>query len=188
MAIKFLMIFLVSCLSIFGANKDLSSIKDLKAYVIEKTDINNKEIEKRYNIKLILPDLLMKTMEYPEINKGEIYLYKNEKRYVYLPIFDEVDEDNSDEDTNYFLNTMNFIVNKAKNDKKFRDNYSQGKVKKLILKGDIEIKLLKYKNIDGYLLPERIEVFNGNVKLGVLTFENIVVNSRLKKGEFQIKK
>ncbi|MGL4307360.1 MAG: LolA family protein [Cetobacterium sp.] len=153
---------------------------------MENTAINNRKIEKKYNIQLIIPNLLKKEMVFPEMNKGEIYLYKDGKRYVYLPIFNEVSEDRSDSDTNNFLNIMNYIIKETKENKEFRKNYYEGKIKKLSLKDNIIVNLLEYKSIEGYLLPTKIDVYSGKEKMGTLIFSNIKINQNLKEDDFKI--
>lgn len=184
--IRFLLVFIILGINILASNKELSTIKDLQGFVLENTAINNRKIEKKYNIQLIIPNLLKKEMVFPEMNKGEIYLYKDGKRYVYLPIFNEVSEDRSDSDTNNFLNIMNYIIKETKENKEFRKNYYEGKIKKLSLKDNIIINLLEYKSIEGYLLPTKIDVYSGKEKMGTLIFSNIKINQNLKEDDFKI--
>ncbi|MGL6154078.1 MAG: LolA family protein [Cetobacterium sp.] len=184
--IRFLLVFIILGINILASNKELSTIKDLQGFVLENTAINNRKIEKKYNIQLIIPNLLKKEMVFPEMNKGEIYLYKDGKRYVYLPIFNEVSEDRSDSDTNNFLNIMNYIIKETKENKEFRKNYYEGKIKKLSLKDNIIVNLLEYKSIEGYLLPTKIDVYSGKEKMGTLIFSNIKINQNLKEDDFKI--
>ncbi|WP_426709996.1 LolA family protein [Cetobacterium sp. SF1] len=184
--IRFLLVFIILGINILASNKELSTIKDLQGFVLENTAINNRKIEKKYNIQLIIPNLLKKEMVFPEMNKGEIYLYKDGKRYVYLPIFNEVSEDRSDSDTNNFLNIMNYIIKETKENKEFRKNYYEGKIKKLSLKDNIIVNLLEYKSIESYLLPTKIDVYSGKEKMGTLIFSNIKINQNLKEDDFKI--
>ncbi|MBC2856597.1 hypothetical protein H3N56_09075 [Cetobacterium sp. 2A] len=187
MLFKIVGIFLFSIFTVFGQVKTLSSIKDIKVNVVEETYIENKTREKKYDIKLILPNLMLKKITFPEINKGEAYLYKAGKRYVYLPIFDEITEEPSDKDTNYFLETLNTLIEKEKKDKKFKDQYYKKQVKILKFKDNIKVEIEKYDIIDGYLLPSVLKIFDGDIKVATLKLSNTKINSGLKPQEFVVK-
>lgn len=187
MAIRGVIIFFLSFLTMFGQVKSLETIKDIQLDVVEKVILENKPREKEYQIKLILPNLLLKKITAPKLNAGEIYLYKDGKRFVYLPIFDEITEEKSDKDTNYFLDTIKVLINKEKNDPKFKASYGKGEIKTLTYENGLKTNLLKYEKIDGYLLPTLIDVYDGELKVATLVLKNIKVNGGLKSKDFDIK-
>lgn len=187
MAIRGIIVFFLSFLTMFGQVKSLESIKDIQLDVVEKVVLENKPREKEYQIKLILPNLLLKKITAPKLNAGEIYLYKDGKRFVYLPIFDEITEEKSDKDTNYFLDTIKVLINKEKNDPKFKASYAKGEIKTLTYESGLKTNLLKYEKVDGYLLPTLIDVYDGQIKVATLVLKNIKINGGLKSKDFDIK-
>ena len=77
---------------VFSATKSLSTIKTLKFSVNEITTVNSKKRELKYSIDFKLPNKIKKEVLYPDLNKGEIYIYdySKNKKSVYLPIFNEI--------------------------------------------------------------------------------------------------
>lgn len=60
------------------------------------------------------PDEIKLVMNYPTVNKGEIYTYKNNKKYIYYPLLEQtVEQEFVNEDIDFFN-----ILNKIKDIKK----------------------------------------------------------------------
>ena len=90
-------IFFLMTIVSFSEDKNITLIKNLKLLVNEKTFVNNKATSKSYEVTYSLPDTLKKVMTEPKSHKGEIFIYKDNTKTVYLPIFDQViKEDNID--------------------------------------------------------------------------------------------
>ena len=64
----------------FSSEKRISDIKNLAFSTQEILVVNGKERETKYDIKFQVPDKIKKEITFPELNKGELYIYnKNEK-------------------------------------------------------------------------------------------------------------
>lgn len=181
--IKKILIFLILSITCFGKINKISNIKDLQAIVMEKTELNGEIREKEYTIKYISSDYLRKEVLLPKINKGEIYQYENNKRYVYIPLFDEVTEEKSNDEFNNFLTIINQLKSKDKTDKEFSKNYYSKKIVELKFKDTYSIKIKKFKEIDNYLLPIELEIYDGKIKISTIRLKDIKVNSSLKREE-----
>ena len=182
--IKKIVVFLLVGTSIFSSPNRISDIKDIYATVEETIYLNGNKKVKEYKIEYISPDYLRKEVISPTVNKGEIFQYENEKSLVYIPLFDEVSENNS-EDVSNFLSIIKDLKNKDKNDKSFIDNYYLDKVKELKYKDTYKIKIKEYKKIDGYLLPIKMEIFERESKVADLDLKDTKVNSDLRRKELK---
>ena len=118
---------------VFSATKTLSDIKTLKFDVVEKTNIKSKKREISYKINFILPNKIKKEVIAPELNKGEIYVYdySENKKVVYLPIFNEVKETQIVDDENRIIKAINKIIEEEKKNKEFSKNYNAKKPQSL---------------------------------------------------------
>lgn len=182
---KKILIFLVLSITCFGQINKISTIKDLYAKVVEKTDINGEKRDREYTIKYIAPDYLRKEVILPKINKGEIYQYENQKRYVYIPLFNEVTEESGKDEFDNFLTIINELKRKDSTDKVFSQNYYNKKIVELKFQNTYSIKIKKFKEVDNYLLPIDLEIYDGKVKISNIKLEDIKVNSSLKKEELK---
>ena len=111
--IKKIVVFLLVGTSIFSSPNRISDIKDIYATVEETIYLNGNKKVKEYKIEYISPDYLRKEVISPTVNKGEIFQYENEKSLVYIPLFDEVSENNS-EDVSNFLSIIKDLKNNLK--------------------------------------------------------------------------
>ena len=110
--IVFLLIFLINSLFIFSEEKSISTIKTLTMKVEETILLNGQKKKSEYTLKFIKPNFLRKDVISPELNKGEIYIYNDGKKIVYLPLFDQVSEEESKEGTE-ILETINYLFRKG---------------------------------------------------------------------------
>lgn len=180
---KKIMIFLVLSVAIFASSSRISQIKTLSSQVSESTYFTGEKKTKVYNIEYVEPDYLRKEIISPTINKGEIFQYENNKRYIYIPLFDEVTEDGNVDEVNNFLSIIKDLKNKDINDENFSKNYYQKKVKKVKYKDIYEIHLLNFKKVNGILIPIKISIYEGDVKLADLKLEDVKINNGLQRKE-----
>lgn len=166
--IKKIILFLLLTVACFGQVNKVRNIKDLYAKVKENTKLNGDNIYKEYTIKYIASDYLRKEVILPKINKGEIYQYENNKRFVYIPLFNEVNEESGKDEFNNFLTILNELKDK-----------DLKKIKELKLKDGYLIKIVKFKNINNFLLPVKLDIYDGTMKISSLELEDIKVNSGL---------
>ena len=175
---------------VFSATKSLSTIKTLKFSVNEITTVNSKKRELKYSIDFKLPNKINKEVLYPDLNKGEIYIYdySKNKKSVYLPIFNEIKENSIDSEENRIISTINKIIVAEKNDKKFREDYQNQKRLLLQIDKNIEIEILDYLNQEDYIFPKTIIIKENNIKVGEVSIGNLVVNKTLENSLFELNK
>lgn len=175
---------------VFSVTKSLSTIKTLKFSVNEITTVNSKKRELKYSIDFKLPNKIKKEVLYPDLNKGEIYIYdySKNKKSVYLPIFNEIKENSIDNEENRIISAINKIIVAEKNDKKFREDYQNQKRLLLQIDKNIEIEILDYLNQEDYIFPKTIVIKENNIKVGEVSIGNLVVNKTLENSLFELNK
>lgn len=187
---KYIAIILLLLSNLAFAAKELSTLKTLKFNAEEKQLINGKEKILKYSVVIDFPNKIRKELIFPELNKGELYIYDGNKKLTYLPIFDEYKESQIDGDENRIIQTINKIRELEKNDRVFKNDYQQKKLKSLYV-DDTKTTLVnikKYLEQDGYILPENIEIKDGDTVLGTVFIKNVEVNPTLDKGTFELEK
>ncbi|WP_297596435.1 hypothetical protein [uncultured Cetobacterium sp.] len=183
--IKNILVFLMMVTTLFSASERISNIQDIYSIVKEVTYLNGEKREKVYKIEYVSPDYLRKEMILPNVNKGEIFQYEKDKTKVYIPLFDEITEENGSEDVSNFLSIIKDLKSKDLKDKEFVKNYYLKKIKELKYKDSYKIRFKKFEKINGFLLPVEMEIFQENNKLAELNLENIKVNSGLKRRDLK---
>ena len=163
---------------VFSATKSLSDIKTLKFDVVEKTNIKSKKREISYKIDFILPNKIKKEVTAPELNKGEIYIYdySKNKKVVYLPMFNEVKETQIVDDENRIIKAINKIIEEEKKNKEFSKNYNAKKPQNLNIDEQVTVDILSYIEVEGYILPEVVDIKDGGTKVGNIKINNIKIN------------
>lgn len=163
---------------IFSATKSLSDIKTLRFDVVEKTNIKSKKREISYKIDFILPNKIKKEVIAPELNKGEIYIYdySKNKKVVYLPMFNEVKETQIVDDENRIIKAINKIIEEEKKNKEFSKNYNAKKPQNLNIDEQVTVDILSYIEVEGYILPEVVDIKDGGTKVGNIKINNIKIN------------
>lgn len=136
-------------ISIFSNASIYPYLQDkFNADIIQKSYENNKEIIKKYELRYYLDKVEIEII-YPEINKGEIYTYKDSEKYLYSPrLKQEVKQSISESDESIYsiLNTISKIKdskNTIINNKKFI--FENNKLKE-ILSNNYKILFLSHKN------------------------------------------
>ena len=166
---------------VFSATKTLSDIKILKFDVVEKTNIKSKKREISYKINFILPNKIKKEVIAPELNKGEIYIYdySENKKVVYLPIFNEVKETQIVDDENRIIKAINKIIEEEKKNKEFSKNYNAKKSQSLNIDEQVTVDILSYIEVEGYILPEVVDIKDNGTKIGNIKIRNLQINPKL---------
>ena len=166
---------------VFSATKSLSDIKTLKFDVVEKTNIKSKKREISYKIDFILPNKIKKEVTAPELNKGEIYIYdySKNKKVVYLPMFNEVKETQIVDDENRIIKAINKIIEEEKKNKEFSKNYNAKKSQSLNIDEQVTVDILSYIEVEGYILPEVVDIKDNGTKIGNIKISNLQINPKL---------
>ena len=166
---------------VFSATKTLSDIKTLKFDVVEKTNIKSKKREISYKINFILPNKIKKEVIAPELNKGEIYIYdySQNKKVVYLPMFNEVKETQIVDDENRIIKAINKIIEEEKKNKEFSKNYNAKKPQSLNIDEQVTVDILSYIEVEGYILPEVVDIKDNGTKIGNIKISNLQINPKL---------
>ena len=166
---------------IFSATKSLSDIKTLRFDVVEKTNIKSKKREISYKIDFILPNKIKKEVIAPELNKGEIYIYdySQNKKVVYLPMFNEVKETQIVDDENRIIKAINKIIEEEKKNKEFSKNYNAKKSQSLDIDEQVTVDILSYIEVEGYILPEVVDIKDSGTKVGNIKISNLQINPKL---------
>ena len=166
---------------VFSATKSLSDIKTLKFDVVEKTNIKSKKREISYKIDFILPNKIKKEVTAPELNKGEIYIYdySKNKKVVYLPMFNEVKETQIVDDENRIIKAINKIIEEEKKNKEFSKNYNAKKPQSLNIDEQATVDILSYIEVEGYILPEVVDIKDSGTKVGNIKISNLQINPKL---------
>ena len=166
---------------VFSATKSLSDIKTLKFDVVEKTNIKSKKREISYKIDFMLPNKIKKEVTAPELNKGEIYLYdySANQKVVYLPMFNEVKESQIVDEENRIIKAINKIIEEEKKNKEFSKNYNAKKAQSLNIDKQVTVDILSYIEVEGYTLPEVVDIKDGGTKVGNIKISSIQINPKL---------
>ena len=166
---------------VFSATKSLSDIKTLKFDVVEKTNIKSKKREISYKIDFILPNKIKKEVTAPELTKGEIYIYdySKNKKVVYLPMFNEVKETQIVDDENRIIKAINKIIEEEKKNKEFSKNYNAKKPQSLNIDEQVTVDILSYIEVEGYILPEVVDIKDSGTKVGNIKISNLQINPKL---------
>ena len=166
---------------VFSATKSVSDIKTLKFNVVEKTTVKSKKREISYKIDFMLPNKIKKEVTAPDLNKGEIYLYDytTNQKVVYLPMFNEVKETQIVDEENRIIKAINKIIEEEKKNKEFSKNYSAKKAQSLNIDGQVTVDILSYLEVEGYILPEVVDIKDGGTKVGNIKISNIQINPKL---------
>ena len=184
------LLFLICSLSFADTSKDvqvknISDIKTLDLIVQEKTFLNKKSDEKVYNIKYIIPNMMRKEMLEPQSHKGEIFVYVDDTKKSYLPIFEQVLEDEAQPEENLIIDTIILLQNKDRKDEKFRKLYNSGKLVR-IRNDNITIEPKKTELIDGYYIPVSMKILDGDTVVAELTLRDVKINQKIDRKEFEL--
>lgn len=183
------MVFILLANFIYAA-KDLSTLKTLKFEAEEKQVINGKEKTLKYLVQIEFPDKIRKEIIFPDLNKGELYIYQGNKKLLYLPIFDEYKESEIDGDENRIIQAINRLIDLEKNSPAFKKDYHQKKLKDFYIddSGTVSVYIKEYLEKEDYILPKNIEIREGDINLGIVILKNVEINPKLNTEEFKLEK
>ncbi len=185
----YIILFLVLCNVILASPKSLSTLKNLKFLVEEKTKLNNKERQLKYSIIFDLPNKIRKEIIFPEINKGEIYVYNDLKKIMYLPVFDEYKETEINGEENQVIQAVNKIIKLEQVDKKFRAKYFAKKEQEVFIDEYTKLTIKKYTEKENYILPKEMHIEDSlNNIIADIILHKIGVNQDIKKDTFILEK
>ena len=179
-----LTVFLLIFFTAFSSEKRISDIKNLAFSTQEILVVNGKERETKYDIKFQVPDKIRKEITFPELNKGELYIYDGSEKTIYLPIFQQITREKISSDENRIIEVINYIFEKEKKDTNFRKKYYNNEIKEISLEDGVTIKFNKFEKIDGYLLPVSFELFDDEIKIGIINIKNYQINPEFDGKEF----
>lgn len=179
-----LTVFLLIFFTAFSSEKRISDIKNLAFSTQEILGVNGKERETKYDIKFQVPDKIKKEITFPELNKGELYIYNKNEKTIYLPIFHQITHEKISNDENRIIEVINYIFEKEKKDINFRKKYYNSEIKEISLDDGVKIKFDKFEKINGYILPVSFELFDDEIKIGIINIKNYQINPEFDGKEF----
>lgn len=187
---KFVSVLLLLLSSFIYAAKDLSTLRTLKFEAEEKQIINGKEKVLKYLVQIEFPDKIRKEIIFPDLNKGELYIYQKNNKLVYLPIFNEYKESEIDGDENRIIQAINKIRDLEINSSSFKNDYHQKKLKSFYIDDNntISIYIKEYLENENYILPQSIEVKEDDISLGTVILKNVEFNPKLDERDFKLEK
>ena len=188
MILKVIALFFSFFLLTFSKVTSLSDIKTMN-FIVKEEVKNNSDIKtKIYKVKYILPNQLKKEIIYPEMNKGELYIYTDGKKITYLPFFDETTVESGDAEGDYIVNVVSKIREKERTDAAFKEKYHKGEISSMQFDKNLRTKFNKFEKVDGYMIPVEIEIYDGQQMIAKISLSNISLNGVVKQEEFKIKK
>ena len=122
----------------------------------------------------------------PKSHKGEIFIYKDNSKTVYLPIFDQVIKEEDIDEENFLVETIKYFQENYKKSSSFRKIYDTEK-NFTVKKENLVFEILKMGEFDGYRLPVHLKIYDGKILLAELKISDIKVNINISESEFQIK-
>lgn len=180
-------IFLLS--SIFAFGKEYKAIEKVKNFSFEVAEINylgKKQKKILYKVQMNLPNNFKKEILFPALNKGEIYLYTDKTKTVYLPIFDQKKTTSLEKDEVQVLNVIDILVERLSSDKKFKKAYYEKKNVEFVLEENYKVRIVSYLDIDGYVFPKKWLIEEKGQKVLELTLSKVVMDPKLTERDFQI--
>ncbi|MDU1911306.1 hypothetical protein [Fusobacterium sp.] len=176
--------FLLIFFTAFSSEKRISDIKNLAFSTQEILVVNGKERETGYDVKFQVPDKIKKEITFPELNKGELYIYNGNEKTIYLPIFQQISHEKISNDENRIIEVINYIFEKEKKDINFRKKYYNNEIKEISLEDGVTIKFSKFERTNGYLLPVSFELFDDEIKIGLINIINYQIDPKFDEKEF----
>jgi len=181
-----ILLFLLMTTLTLSKEKSISDIKTLEFLTKEEIILNKENRKTEYNIKFQIPDKIKKEIVIPELNKGEIYIYNQNEKIVYLPLFEQVTHEKVNADENRIIKVINYIFKQEKENEDFRKKYYASKIGELILEDGVKIRFKKFSKVDGYLLPVSFEIYDKDIKIGDIKIEKYKINPNFSKEEFML--
>lgn len=185
--ILFACIFLL--FSFFAFGKEYKAIEKVKNFSFEVTEVNyigKKQKKILYKVQMSLPNSFKKEILFPELNKGEIYLYTGKTKTVYLPMFEQKKTTNLEQDELQALQVIDLLVKRLSSDKKFRRVYYDKKKVDFVLEGDYRVVIESYFDMKEYIFPKKWSVQEKGQKILELQLSKVAINPSFTERDFQI--
>lgn len=189
MKIKKLMfvLFVVLVCPIFAKSYNaIENVDTFRFQVVEDNFVEKNKREIKYEVLIDLPRQFKKTISFPEMNKGEVYLYTKEEKTVFLPIFNQTKTSKLDNDENQVLRVVTFLVKQLKTDANFRKKYYQRKQISFTLEGGYTVILNDYVIVNNYVFPNEWTIEENGVKMMDLHLSEVEISPKLTEKDFQI--
>ena len=164
---------------------NFADIDTLRLKVVEKTRTQGREKVMSYDLVIKFPDLIYKEVLTPALNRGEKYIYKENKKIVYIPLLQQFEEYEMLEQENQIFNVIDDIKNIHTRNIKYTLNDS-GNIEKILYRSGNEIILDNYKDYEGIFFPSEMIVLENNAVLAELSFSDIEINMEVSNTLFQI--
>ena len=174
------LLFLILGACVFS--KDMGKIKSISALVEENTHYNNRKTYKKYRIKSIIPDKIRKEMLAPEINSGEVYVYRGSEKQIYYPILEQTVSQKIDKDENFIIK----VIKDLENPEKLTILREDKLTKAISYNSGLEIKFQDYEKIGDYDFPKNIKVYDQESLISELSFKEVELDIDLCESEFQL--
>lgn len=168
--------------------RDITEIKSLSFDVAETNLTREKKSTVRYSIDIKLPSTIKKVIYFPEINKGEQYIYKGTNKTVYIPAFNQIKHTETDGDENLIVEAIKKILQEYKQNATFRNNYEEQKVLNVSLNERNGIGIQSYQVVDEYILPKTIYIYDGKNKIFELSIADVQTNLDFSDEHFTVHK
>lgn len=189
MKIKKLAVLLFICIFSLAFGKEYSPIEKIREFHFQVKEINytgQKKKEIHYDIFLKLPDQAKKIVSYPEMNKGETYIYEGENKIVYLPIFNQKTTSKIEKEENQVLQTIKLLLEKLKSESRFRNRYYEKEKIQLNLEDKYVASINEYTEVGTYLFPSRWSIEENGEKVLELYLSEIEISPKLLEKDFKI--
>ena len=83
------------------------------------------------------------------------------------------------DEENRIIKAINKIIEEEKENKEFSKNYNAKKPQSLNIDGQVTVDILSYLEVEGYILPEVVDIKDGGTKVGNIKISNIEINPKL---------
>ena len=94
-------------------------------------------------------------------------------------MFNEVKETQIVDDENRIIKAINKIIEEEKKNKEFSKNYNAKKPQSLNIDEQVTVDILSYIEVEGYILPEVVDIKDDGTKVGNIKISNIQINPKL---------
>ncbi len=176
------LIFFILISSVYA--KNLDEIKTISCLVDETSYYNNRKTEKEYQIKSILPDRIYKEIVSPEINKGEIYVYSGNEKFIYYPLLEQTISQKIDEDENFIIK----VIKDLKKPKNLTILKEGNKIRSLKYETGVEIIFENHYKVGEYNFPKYAKIYDDGILISELKFSDVKLDISLDEKQFRLDK
>lgn len=164
----------------------IENVNTFRFQVEEDNFVAKNKREIKYEVLIDLPKRFKKTISFPEMNKGEVYLYNKKEKTVYLPIFHQTKTSKLDDDENQVLRVVTSLVKQLKTDANFRKKYYKKEKISFTLDGGYTVILNDYTIVDNYIFPNKWTIEENGIKMMDLNLSEVEISPKFTEKNFQI--